>query len=271
MKWEQYYSHTYNDQGHIKHVLKTSPLPVIDQEGLHQITVTPTVLEENEHIQNQALHTSNQQRRVQWNDNPTIHTLKPCGATCQRPHYKKPDITICVCGRDKTPTTWEHNANSTAVRAARKLRHGKVDFKSKKYRDGLTDVAITMYKLGISKNSDSPNCPQPKNKNKWDICLCSICLDEVDQDKHTLHIVCPTTNNNQAALKSGTAILQRPKQKETSPLTNTPSSISPKTLQQRQEEYDLARKQIFDTCSANAPLQNKIYKHPNHALRAPKI
>ena len=170
----------------------------------------------------------------------------------------------------QTPTTWEHNAENTAGRAARKLRHGQVDFKSKKYRDGLTDVVSTMYLLGIGKNTNSSNCPPPKNKDKWDTCLCSICCDQVDQDKHTLHIVCPATNFNQAALKSGTAILQRPKLTKIGPSTNTPSRTPPKTLQQRQEEYALARKQIFDTCPANAPLQNKIYKHPNHALRAPK-
>ena len=102
MKWEQYYSHTYNDQGHIKHVLKTSPLPVIDQEGLHQITVTPTVLEENEHAQNQAIHISNQQRRVHWNDNPTIHALSPCEIICQRPNYKELNIKSCECGTIKT-------------------------------------------------------------------------------------------------------------------------------------------------------------------------
>ena len=236
MKWEQYYSHTYNDQGHIKHVLKTSPLPVIDQEGLNQITVTPTALEENEHTQNQALRTSQQKRRVHWNDNLTIHALEPCGAICQRPHYQRPDNAICTCGRNSTPTTWEHNASATASRAARKLRHGQVDFKAKKYRDQLTDVVVTMFQLGIGKNW--PNCPPPKNYNKQS-------PQPEEDDAEPKQDTCLTTNTNHTASNSNINILQRPRLTETSPSPNTPSSSSPKTLQQRQEEYDRARERIF--------------------------
>ena len=149
---------------------------MIDQESLNQITVTPTVLEENDHTQNQALRTSQQKRRVHWNDNLTIHALEPCGAICQRPHYKRPDCAICTCGSVSTPTTWEWNAKNTASRTTRKHRHEEVDFKSRKYRDQLTDVVTTLYITTFNDNAKQ-NCPPPKNK-EWNIdqCICSTCL-----------------------------------------------------------------------------------------------
>jgi hypothetical protein len=244
MKWEQYYSHTYNDQGHIKHVLKTSPLPVIDQEGLNQITSTNTTLdenpptidqeslnqnaaetEENEHTQNKALHTSKQQkRRVHWNDKLTIHALESCGAICQRPDWKKPDITICVCGSVSTPTTWEWNAKNTASRATRKLRHGEEDFKSKKYRDQLTDVVTTLY-ITTFINNENQNCPPPKNK-EWNVdqCICSICCDEVHDDRHSPHIVGPTKINSQKVLRNDISIPQRPKAREVTVQLKSPNN-----------------------------------------------
>ena len=224
---------------------------------------TATESEKKEQAQPKAIRTSQQKVKVHWNENLTIHALQPCEAICQRPFYKRDGLLQrCICGTRETGLRGSDSKKQTE----------KVNEKTQKSircRDGLTDVVITMHKLGITKNNDDPNCPPPKNRSKRETCLCSICYNEVELDEHTLHIVCPTTNN-QTALKSGTAILQRPKQTEICPSTNTPSKPPPKTLQQRQEEYVLARAQIFDTRPTIAPIQNKIYKHPNHASRNPK-
>ena len=171
--------------------------------------------------------------------------MEPCGETCHRPHCEKTDVTICECGTRKTPTTWEHNAKTTASRATKKLRHGQENFKSKKYRDQLTDVVTTLY-ITTFNNNAKQNCPPPKNK-EWNIdqCICSICCEEVHDDRHSPHIVNPTKNGSQKILKNNTFILQRPKEKEDDLQIKIQDNPQLKTLQQRQQEYDRARERIF--------------------------
>ena len=118
-----------------------------------------------------------------------------------------------------------------------------------------------MYEHAITKKT-KPNCPPPKNYVKQR-------PEPKEDDAKPKQDTCLTTNTNQTDWDSNINILQRPKQTETRPSTITPSRPSTKTLQQRQEEYDFARKQIFDTLPTIAPIENRIYKHPNHALRTP--
>ena len=77
-------------------------------------------------------------------------------------------------------------------------------------------------------------------------------------------------NKMQSTLKNYTSILQCPKEGVVNVQTNTPSNPPPKTLQQRQDEYAFPMDQIFGTDPTIAPVQNKIYKHPNLTLRSPK-
>ena len=55
MEWENYYSHTYTDQGQIKHALKTRIVKVTDQESLNQITPLNTELDENHTVIEQEI------------------------------------------------------------------------------------------------------------------------------------------------------------------------------------------------------------------------
>ena len=85
---------------------------------------------------------------------------------------------------------------------------------------------------------------------------------EVADGLHSLHIGRPTTKN-QITTKRDIAILTRPKDREVTLSTNTPSQPQVKSLKQRQDDYALARAKIFNS----APAKSTIYKHPNHASR----
>ena len=100
-------------------------------------------------------------------------------------------------------------------------RRSWITSKSKQYRDQLTDLAVTIHQLAAINNNTEPKCPSPRTFYKG-------------------------PKREQSTPQKQVTVLQRPKETAASPQINTPLGLkAPKTLAERQEEYDRARARIF--------------------------
>merc|ERR1712148_154233 len=197
IEWDKYYSHTYNDQGQIKHALKPNTIRVFDHENIDKFTPINTALDENppmtnrkrpnqinktttstttsetdEQTPNQVLRTSQKQRRVHWDSNPPkIHPIEPCGTTCLRTDNNG---GMCDCGTSPTEHRQSHGTKGTE-------RRNKQTQRSKQYRDQLTDMVTTLELIEAINNNTEPNCPSPRylyKTPKPDICQCTMCYED---------------------------------------------------------------------------------------------
>merc|ERR1712074_129846 len=121
-------------------------------------------------------------------------------------------------------------ASKKLSRASKRAERSHKVGKSKRYRDQLTDIVTTLHLLEAKNNNTVPQCPSPLYQR-----------------------------SNRP--KENVTLLKRPKSPHLpqNP-SESPKTLQPKPLAQREKEYTLARSKIFNQLT-------KVYKHPNHPHR----
>ena len=236
LKWEEFYSHSYVDQGQLKHALKPDRIHSKNQTDLNTIMTSPVEPDQDMPSPNNVHLASSKdqersERHIHWNPDIRTHYIKPSGIKFQFVEFKPPFVM---------PTT-----KTMDLTHQRKLEERfKQTGKSKKERDQFINAAITTH-LCYAKNANiDPRCPPPKYHKK-----------------HTNLLTQPT-------------VMQRPKEDNEQPgrsnhgQNDLPFKNPPRSLEERQEIYEKARAWIFGYGSGflteyYPPLHSDLTTHPS--------